>query len=204
MSDPIILASTSRARLAMLRAAGVSVEPVPARIDESAIKQAMLAEGAPPRDIADALAEMKAMRVSSRVEAMQGGDTLVLGADQVLVTGGVIFDKPRDRAEARAQLRGLSGATHELLSAAVICEGGRPVWRHIGRAQLVMRTFTDAFLDDYLDRVGEDVLETVGGYQLEGLGAQLFSRVQGDYFTVLGLPLLEVLGFLRARGRLIE
>jgi septum formation protein len=128
----------------------------------------------------------------------------VLGADQVLVAGDRVFDKSSDREEAREHLVALRGRTHELLSAAVIAEDGEPVWRHVGRARLVMRPFTDAFLDHYLDTVGEAVTRTVGGYYLEAEGAQLFARVDGDYFTVLGLPLLEVLGYLRAREVLIE
>ncbi|SET38652.1 Maf family protein [Oceanicella actignis] len=202
MSARVVLASASRARARMLEAAGVPVVIEPARVDEAEIKRAMLAEGAPARDVADALAEMKAMRVGLR-RADAPGD-LVLGADQVLVCEDRLFDKPADRAEAAAQLRALRGRTHQLLSAAVIVHQGRPVWRHVGRAQLAMRPFSDQFLDDYLDRLGDTVTETVGCYHLEGLGAQLFSRVQGDHFTVLGLPLLEILGFLRARGVLGE
>lgn len=196
MTNPsFILASGSTIRADLLRANGANPVVVPTRVDEAALKDAMLAEDAAPRDIADALAEMKARRV-----ALKHPQALVLGADQVLVHDGDLVDKAPDLQTARAQLTRLRGSVHELLSAAVIYEDGRPVWRHIGRAQLVMREFSDSFLDDYIDRHGDDLLATVGCYKLEQDGPSLFSRVQGDYFSVLGLPLLEVLQFLRTRG----
>jgi septum formation protein len=183
----------------MLRDAGVAVETVAAAVDEAGIKAGLREEAAPPRDVADLLAELKARRIATRRP-----ERLVLGADQVLVLDGRIFDKPADLAEARVQLQGLRGRRHELLSAAVIFEGAAPVWRHVGRAVLTMRPFSDVFLDDYLAAEGDLALASVGGYRIEGRGAQLFSRVDGDHFTIMGLPLLEVLGFLRTRGICIE
>ncbi len=190
-----ILASGSVIRAEMLRNAGVPLETVVARVDEEAIKLAMLSEGAPARDIADALGEMKARRVATKYP-----EALVLGADQVLVCEGKMFDKPDSIDAAREQLQALRGKTHELLSAAVIIEDGAPIWRHIGRAQLMMRPFSDEFLENYLQAHAEDLFTTVGAYKLEVEGSQFFTRVQGDYFSVLGLPLLEILGFLRTRG----
>lgn len=198
-SAPLILASQSETRASLLRAAGVAVEVVPARVDEAAIKAGLALDGAPPRDVADALAELKARRVAARAPGLR-----VLGADQVLVCEDRLFDKPASQAEAREQLAFLRGRTHELLSAAVIFEDGTPVWRHVGRAVLKVRPFSDAFLDDYIARQGDTLLTTVGAYRLEAEGAQLFSHVQGDYFAILGLPLLEVLGFLRTRGMVLE
>ena len=170
MSDPLILASRSPARADLLRAAGVAIEVAPAAIDEAAVKAALRAEQAPARDVADQLAELKARRGGGRAPGR-----LVLGADQVLVCDGVIHDKPVSITAAAAQLRALRGRTHELYSAAVICEGPEPVWRHVGRAQLAMRPFSDDFLAGYIAAQGDSLLETVGAYRLEMGGAQLFS-----------------------------
>lgn len=195
----MILASASQIRSTMLRNAGVTVTTDPARVDEAAIKHALQAEAASPRDIADALAEAKAKRISMRYS-----DALVLGADQILVCEDQVFDKPTSADEARAHLMALRGKTHTLHAAAVIAEGGNPVWRYVGTAHLTMRHFTEAFLDQYLVESGDTILSSVGCYHLEGRGAQLFSKIEGDYFTILGLPLLQVLGFLRTRGELPE
>jgi septum formation protein len=197
MSDPIILASGSAIRAEMLRRAGVGIEVVPARIDETALKDALLAEHATARDIADALAETKALRVAAKHPSR-----LVLGCDQVLEHRGEILSKPLDVADARAQLSRLSGSRHSLLSAAVLIEGGEPVWRHVGQVHLTMRPLSDDFVDDYVARNWTSVRESVGCYKIEEEGVRLFSRIEGDHFTIQGLPLIEFLSFLVLRGRL--
>lgn len=178
----------------MLEAAGLVFEVDPPRVDEEAIKLGLRAEGLKPRDQADALAEVKALSVSNRRSGF------VIGADQMLAIDGEVLDKPRDRADAHAHLEKMRGKTHELVSAAVVAREGAVIWRHIETPRLRMRGFTDDFLESYLDRAGESVLASVGAYQLEGLGANLFDRVEGDYFSVLGLPLLPLLSFLREHG----
>jgi len=197
MPQKLVLASSSGIRRQMLENAGVSFEVSLPRVDEDAVRQSLLAEAASPRDIADALAELKARKVSTRMPG-----ALVLGCDQVLSFDGQIMAKPVSRADAEQQLRQLRGARHQLLSAAVIYEDGQPIWRFVGTVRLQMRDFSDSFLTTYLDRNWPDISNSVGGYKLESEGVRLFTRVDGDYFTVLGMPLLEILSYLTLRGDL--
>ncbi|WP_019515334.1 Maf family protein [Sphingomonas sp. Mn802worker] len=193
----IILASQSASRTAMLSAAGVPFTAEPAHADEAALKAAMT--GAPPRDVADALAELKALKVSARHPGR-----LVLGSDSLVVLeDGTILDKPRDRTDAHDHLARMSGKRHDLVSAAVIAENGRPVWRHVEAARMFVRPLSDAFIEAYLDAEWPAISACVGCYRIEGPGAQLFSRIEGSQFTVLGMPLLPVLGYLRERGVLL-
>lgn len=201
MNAPLILASGSPARARMLREASVEIDIQKPQVDEDEIKASYRGEGADATDTAIALAEMKALAVSRRVMKADPS-RYVLGSDQMLECDGIWFDKPADLAAARAQLRALRGRAHHLVSAAVLAKDGQRIWHHVDRAELVMRDFSDSFLDDYLSKVGADVLNSVGAYHLEGLGAQLMSRVRGDFFTVLGLPLLPVLAILRSHGML--
>ncbi|MBW8744522.1 MAG: Maf-like protein [Sphingomonas sp.] len=195
----IILASQSASRKAMLEAAGVAFSAEAAGVDEDAVKAAMIAEGTDARRLADALAELKAVKVSRRHPTI-----LVLGCDStVAAEDGSLIDKAESREDSRTQLQNLRGTTHKLTSAAVVALGGEPIWRHVDTAKLTMRPFSDAFLDSYLDAEWPAIGGCVGGYRLEGLGAQLFSRIDGDHFTILGLPLLPLLDWLRVRGELL-
>lgn len=193
----IVLASASKVRRALLEAAGLDILVDPAAVDEAALKESYAGEGAGPGEIAEALAELKAMRISPRHPGL-----ITLGADQILECEGQRFDKPAGLEGARAQLQALSGRRHRLVSSLVAMRDGERLWHHTGEAVLTMRKFSHGFLEGYLAAAGPAVLEFVGGYQLEGLGAQLFTRIEGDYFTILGLPLLPLLDFLRLRGEL--
>jgi len=194
-NGPVILASGSATRRKMLTDAGLDIVAVSPAVDEDEIKRSAQAAGLRCEEVAEALAELKAARVAKSYP-----NALVIGADQMLECSGVWFDKPPDADHARAQLKALSGRTHRLVSCAVVLLNGERVWHHVDQASLSMRAMSDDFLDRYLQAAGPSVLHSVGAYQLEGPGAQLFSRVQGDFFTILGLPLLPLLDFLRLRG----
>lgn len=195
MNSSLILASSSVIRLSLLRSAGIHVTECPAKIDESAIRLSMQADGAKPYDVADTLAEIKARRIAEKYP-----ENLVLGCDQILEINEKILSKPENIAQVREQLDCLVGQTHRLLSAMVIYEHNQPVWRHIGIAKMTMRSFSQAYIDGYLSRNWPDISTSLGGYKLESEGVRLFSRIEGDYFTILGLPLLPLLGYLGDRG----
>lgn len=195
MSQEIVLASGSSIRQEMLKNAAVPFRVQAARVDEEAVRDALLAEKAPARDIADALAELKARKISAK-----NPSALVIGCDQVLSFENQLLSKPATREAAYDQLTMLRGKRHQLLSAAVICENGEPIWRFVGVVRLQMREASDAYLNAYLDRNWPALSQTVGGYKLEEEGVRLFTRVDGDYFTVLGMPLLELLSYLTLRG----
>ena len=204
MSQPsLILASGSAIRREILDGAGLTYEVIIRPVDEAAIKDAMLAENARLRDIADALAEAKAMRVSRQMPG------LVIGADQIMVMKNdagqdQLFDKPKDMDEVRARLLSMRGKKHELLGPVVICENGMPVWRHLSRTKLWVREFSEAFLDWYIKTEGEVLMKSVGAYRFEGPGSQLFEKVDGGFFAILGLDLLPVLEYLRTRDMVLR
>jgi septum formation protein len=190
---PLVLASGSATRRVLMEAAGLGVTVKPVAVDEAAIKHAMAADGADAAETALTLADAKAMRV-------RDPGVLVIGADQLLVCDDVWFDKPPDIPSARAQLTRLRGRPHELVTAVVCWRDGRAIWHHVARPKLVMRPFSDAFLDSYLAAEGEALLSSVGAYRMEGLGMQLFDQVDGEHAAILGLPMLALLGFLRQHG----
>ena len=192
----VILASKSPARAALLGAAGVEFEAVGSGVDEEAVKLGLLAEGAPPRDVADILAELKATRVSAKRTG------LVIGSDSTVELDGELIDKAETLEEARGRLLSFRGRTHLLHSAVVVARDGAPIWREVKTARMSVRPFSDAWLDDYLAREGEALLGSVGCYRFEGLGVQLFDRIDGDYFAILGLPLIGLLDLLRNHGAL--
>jgi septum formation protein len=198
-NEQLILASASPVRAQLLAAAGVDFQIEPAEIDEIPLKRAFRAAGRSPTDGALALAEAKARSVSDRHPR-----ALVVGADQILVCGSEWYDKPADPDAARAQLRALRGRSHLLATAVcVVCKGER-LWHHSCAPKLMMRDFSDRFLEGYIAAEGDAILGSVGAYRLEARGVQLFDRIEGDHFAILGLPLIELLGFLRKYGALVS
>jgi septum formation protein len=190
---PVVLASTSVSRRALLRGAGIDFEAIAPDVDEPAVKRAL--PDADALELARELADRKALDVSRRRP-----DAVVVGGDQTLSCGGQLFDKPGTVADACVQLRALRGRMHELQSAVSVARDGEVAWRHVASARLTMRTFSDDFMDRYVAVSGKWLTTSVGAYRLEGPGAQLFERIEGDYFTILGLPLLPLLGWLRGAG----
>ncbi len=188
----LILASGSKSRAQVLTNAGVIFTQTSPDVDEHSTKTTVAANSGTAAACAEILAEMKAVKIS-----VAHPSALVIGCDQMLDCVGVWFDKPKDLSTARTQLRALRGKRHSLFNSMVVAQGGMRIWHHADRADLDMRNFSDAFLDDYLEKVGQTALLSVGGYQLEGQGAQLFNVIYGDFFSILGLPLLPLLGFLR-------
>lgn len=195
MTSPLILASGSQIRADLLHNAGLAFTIQKPRIDEQAVKEALLAEDAPPRDVADTLAEMKARKIADKHP-----EAMVIGCDQVLAFEKSVLSKPTSPGDAMTQLRMMRGQRHMLLSAAVIYHEGKPIWRHVGQVRLRMRDVSDQYLEGYISRNWDDIRHSVGAYQLEAEGVRLFHSIDGDYFNVLGLPLLELLAFLTLRG----
>lgn len=191
----IILASTSQIRAQMLTRAGLVFTTAAPRVDEEAIRAAMQADAASPRDIADALAEAKAQKISDKHP-----DAMVLGCDQILAFGDTIFAKPETTAQAILQIQALRGQTHHLYSAIVIYQNGQPQWRHIGHARMTMRALSDEAVTAYVGAEWESIRHSVGCYKIEERGVQLFSQIEGDVFTIQGLPLLALLNYLAVRG----
>ncbi|MDF1668081.1 MAG: Maf family nucleotide pyrophosphatase [Roseovarius sp.] len=199
MSTSLILASGSETRQALLRQAGIAHEAIAARVDEDAVKQSLLAEGASPRDVADALAELKARKISDKHPG-----AMVIGCDQVLNFDGRILSKPTSQKDVIDQLTAMQGNSHELLSAVVVCEGSRPVWREVAKVTLVMRPLSGDYIQAYVDRNWDSIQHSVGGYKLEEEGVRLFTQIKGDYFTVLGLSMLSLISYLNTRGILSQ
>lgn len=195
MPAPLILASGSETRRDMLQNAGLEIEVMKPRVDEGMMRDAMLADEANPRDIADALAEMKARKISEKHP-----ERLVLGCDQVLDFRGTLYSKAMSKEEAVQHLTQLRGARHSLLSAAVLYEDGKPIWRHIGQARLTTRVYSDSFIRGYVDRNWDEIRHCVGCYQLEAEGVRLFAHVEDNHFTILGLPLIELVNYLTLKG----